>query len=47
MSNVTSPQRFSGKFDNFYDGHFEPDITSQMKVPKRIRVSGKLIKVIT
>ncbi|KAB7503061.1 Transport and Golgi organization protein 11 [Armadillidium nasatum] len=41
MSNVTSPQRFSGKFDNFYDGHFEPDITSQMKVPKRIRVSGE------
>lgn len=40
MSNVTSPQRFSGTFDHFYDGHFEPDISTKMKVPKRIRVTG-------
>ncbi|XP_066973539.1 transport and Golgi organization protein 11 isoform X2 [Macrobrachium rosenbergii] len=41
MSNITSPQRFSGTFDHFYDGHYEPDITSVMKVPKRIRVTGE------
>ncbi|KAK8733008.1 hypothetical protein OTU49_006702 [Cherax quadricarinatus] len=40
MSNITSPQRFSGTFDHFYDGHYEPDISTQMKVPKRIRVTG-------
>lgn len=41
MSNITSPQRFSGTFDHFYDGHYEPDITTVMKVPKRIRVTGE------
>ncbi|KAK7076510.1 hypothetical protein SK128_001505, partial [Halocaridina rubra] len=41
MSNITSPQRFSGTFDRFYEGHYEPDITSAMKVPKRIRVTGE------
>ncbi|XP_042863237.1 transport and Golgi organization protein 11-like isoform X1 [Penaeus japonicus] len=40
MSNITSPQRFSGTFDHFYDGHYEADISTQMKVPKRIRVTG-------
>lgn len=42
MSNITSPQRFSGTgtFDHFYDGHYEPDLSTQMKVPKRIRVTG-------
>nr|XP_045612858.1 transport and Golgi organization protein 11-like isoform X5 [Procambarus clarkii] len=40
MSNITSPQRFSGTFDHFYDGPYEPDISTQMKVPKRIRVTG-------
>ncbi|KAK3891676.1 hypothetical protein Pcinc_004427 [Petrolisthes cinctipes] len=40
MSNITSPQRFSGTYDHFYDGHYEPDISTQMKVPKRIRVTG-------
>ncbi|XP_042229588.1 transport and Golgi organization protein 11-like isoform X2 [Homarus americanus] len=40
MSNITSPQRFSGTFDHFYGGHYEPDISTQMKVPKRIRVTG-------
>ncbi|XP_045134480.1 transport and Golgi organization protein 11-like isoform X2 [Portunus trituberculatus] len=40
MSNITSPQRFSGNFNHVYDGHYEPDLSSQMKVPKRIRVTG-------
>ncbi|XP_050733662.1 transport and Golgi organization protein 11-like isoform X3 [Eriocheir sinensis] len=42
MSNITSPQRFSGTgtYDHFYDGHYEPDLSTQMKVPKRIRVTG-------
>lgn len=46
MSNITSPQRFSGTgtFDHFYDGHYEPDLSTQMKVPKRIRVTGKVVR---
>lgn len=40
MSNITSPQRFSGTFNHVYDGHYEPDLSTQMKVPKRIRVTG-------
>ncbi|KAG0730357.1 Transport and Golgi organization protein 11 [Chionoecetes opilio] len=40
MSNITSPQRFSGTYNNMYDSHYEPDLSTQMKVPKRIRVTG-------
>lgn len=42
MSGLTSPKRFSGTYDQFYSGNhdYEPDISNQMKVPKRIRVTG-------
>lgn len=37
MSNVSSPTRFAGLEDHFYD-HI--DINEKMRVPKRIKVSG-------
>ncbi|KAG7164633.1 Transport and Golgi organization 11-like, partial [Homarus americanus] len=33
MSNITSPQRFSGTFDHFYGGHYEPDISDNEDDP--------------
>lgn len=38
MSNVSSPTRFSGVEDHFFD-HI--NISEKMRVPKRIKVSGE------
>ncbi|KAJ8871154.1 hypothetical protein PR048_027459 [Dryococelus australis] len=40
MSKATSPTRFSGEYDHFYDPSFTADMSHKMMVPKRIRVDG-------
>jgi hypothetical protein len=41
MSNTTSPTRFSGESDHFYDPNFTAEISQKMRVPKRIKVDGE------
>lgn len=41
MSKATSPTRFSGDMDHFYDPTFTQEISQKMRVPKRIKVDGK------
>uniref|UniRef100_T1JB48 Mitochondrial fission factor n=1 Tax=Strigamia maritima TaxID=126957 RepID=T1JB48_STRMM len=38
MSTLSSPARFSGDFDGFYDSNYTVDISKRMRVPHRIRV---------
>ena len=40
MSGSTSPTRFSGESDHFYDPNFTAEISQKMRVPKRIKVDG-------
>uniref|UniRef100_A0A0A9XND1 Transport and Golgi organization protein 11 n=1 Tax=Lygus hesperus TaxID=30085 RepID=A0A0A9XND1_LYGHE len=40
MSNSTSPTRFMGEVDHFYDPNFTAEISQKMRVPKRINVDG-------
>lgn len=48
-SSTNSPQRFSGTYDSFYSdaaaaaaASNEQDVNNKMRVPKRIRVTGKI-----
>lgn len=39
-SNASSPVRFSGDADHFYDPNYTAEISQKMRVPKRINVDG-------
>lgn len=41
MAKASSPTRFSGDMDHFYDPTFTQEISQKMRVPKRIKVDGE------
>ncbi|XP_075236531.1 transport and golgi organization 11 isoform X2 [Lycorma delicatula] len=38
---TTSPTRFNGELDHFFDPNFTEEISQKMQVPKRIKVNGE------
>lgn len=47
MSKATSPTRFNGDRDHFYDPTFTQEISQKMRVPKRIKVDGETEDILT
>ncbi|XP_054273335.1 transport and Golgi organization protein 11-like isoform X1 [Macrosteles quadrilineatus] len=47
MSKATSPTRFNGDRDHFYDPTFTQEISQKMRVPKRIKVDGETEDIIS